>query len=103
MSVLLSYHTVLTCSTYWYGVHIQSWRSNMSSSTTPFSSSRKVYIAGSSPDISVPMREIVQSPSPVSSGEEENPPVRVYDTSGQYTDPNMAIDVHKSLHPLRQS
>jgi phosphomethylpyrimidine synthase len=49
------------------------------------------------------MREIVQSPSPVSSGEEENPPVRVYDTSGPYTDPNVAIDVRKGLHPLRQS
>jgi phosphomethylpyrimidine synthase len=75
----------------------------MSSSTTPFSSSRKVYIAGSRPDIRVPMREIVQSPSPVSSGGEENPPVRVYDTSGPYTDPNVAIDVRKGLHPLRQS
>jgi len=75
----------------------------MSSSTTPFSSSRKVYIAGSRPDIRVPMREIVQSPSPVSPGGEENPPVRVYDTSGPYTDPNVAIDVRKGLHPLRQS
>jgi len=75
----------------------------MSLSTTPFSRSRKVYIAGSRPDISVPMREIVQSPSPVSSGGEENPPVRVYDTSGPYTDPNVAIDVRKGLHPLRQS
>jgi phosphomethylpyrimidine synthase len=75
----------------------------MSSSTTPFSSSPKVYIAGSRPDIRVPMREIVQSPSSVSSGEEENPSVRVYDTSGPYTDPNVAIDVRKGLHPLRQS
>jgi phosphomethylpyrimidine synthase len=48
------------------------------------------------------MREIVQSPSPASSGGEENPPVRVYDTSGPYTDPNVAIDVRKGLHPLRQ-
>ena len=75
----------------------------MSSSTAQFPRSRKVHIPGSRPDICVPMREIVQSPTPASLGGEENPPIRVYDTSGPYTDPNVAIDVRKGLHPLRRS
>lgn len=32
---------------------------------------------------------------------EENPPLHVYDTSGVYTDPNVKIDLHKGLEPLR--
>ena len=75
----------------------------MSSSTAQFPSSRKIYISGSRPDICVPMREIVQSPTPAPLGGEENPPIRVYDTSGPYTDPNVAADVRKGLHPLRRS
>jgi phosphomethylpyrimidine synthase len=75
----------------------------VSSSTAQFPRSRKVYILGSRPDICVPMREIVQSPSPASLGGEENPPLRVYDTSGPYTDPNVAVDVRKGLRPLRRS
>ncbi len=75
----------------------------MSSSTAQFPRSRKVYIPGSRPDICVPMREIVQSPSPAALGGEENSPLRVYDTSGPYTDPDVAVDVRKGLRPLRQS
>ena len=51
-----------------------------------FSGSKKVYVEGSRPDIKVPMREIELSPTTGTFGEEENPPVRVYDTSGPYTD-----------------
>lgn len=75
----------------------------MSSSTTQFASSRKIYIPGSRPDMRVPMREITQSPSPASLGGEANSTIRVYDTSGPYTDPDMMIDVHKGLPPLRRS
>jgi phosphomethylpyrimidine synthase len=32
----------------------------------------------------------------------ENPPLRVYDTSGPYTDPTVAIDVRRGLPPLRR-
>lgn len=31
-----------------------------------------------------------------------NEPVRIYDTSGPYTDPNVTIDVRKGLEPIRQ-
>ncbi|MCY8944647.1 phosphomethylpyrimidine synthase ThiC [Bacillus atrophaeus] len=66
-----------------------------------FSGSKKVYVEGSSPDIQVPMREIGLSPTTGSFGEEENAPVRVYDTSGPYTDPNQQINIHDGLQPLR--
>ncbi|MCU7865647.1 MAG: phosphomethylpyrimidine synthase ThiC, partial [Candidatus Thiodiazotropha sp. (ex Lucinoma borealis)] len=49
--------------------------------TRPFYNSRKVYVEGSRPDIRVPMREINQEPTAASFGEEENPPIPVYDTS----------------------
>ena len=45
---------------------------------------------------SVAMREINLEPS---SGE---PPLRVYDTSGPYTDPAVTIDIAKGLAPLRR-
>ncbi|MCM2582626.1 phosphomethylpyrimidine synthase ThiC [Bacillus stercoris] len=67
-----------------------------------FSGSKKVYVEGSSSDIQVPMREIILSPTTGSFGEEENAPVRVYDTSGPYTDPEVTINIQEGLKPLRQ-
>lgn len=66
-----------------------------------FSGSKKVYAEGSSPDIRVPMREISLSATTGAFGEEENAPVRVYDTSGPYTDPDAQIDIHEGLGALR--
>jgi phosphomethylpyrimidine synthase len=56
--------------------------------------SRKVYVTGSRPDIRVPMREIALSGG--------NPPVRLYDTSGPYTDPSADLDLKRGLPPLRR-
>ncbi|MDN0191521.1 phosphomethylpyrimidine synthase ThiC [Bacillus stercoris] len=67
-----------------------------------FSGSKKVYVEGSSSDIQVPMREITLSPTTGSFSEEENAPVRVYDTSGPYTDPGVTINIQEGLKPLRQ-
>jgi phosphomethylpyrimidine synthase len=67
----------------------------------PLPNSRKVYIEGSRPDIRVPMREISQSDTPTSFGEEKNPPIYVYDCSGAYTDPGVRIDVRDGLPALR--
>ena len=64
--------------------------------------SRKVYIEGSTPDIRVPMREITLTDTPTGLGGEKNPPVLVYDTSGVYTDPDIAIDLQKGLPELRK-
>jgi phosphomethylpyrimidine synthase len=68
-----------------------------------FSGSKKVYVTGSRPDIKVPMREIELSPTTGHFGEEENLPVRVYDTSGPYTDTNYSIDITKGLPALCSS
>src|SRR5262245_38964316 len=54
--------------------------------------SRKIYVALNG--ASVPFREVV-----LSGGE---PPVRLYDTSGPYTDASAAIDITKGLAPLRR-
>ena len=70
---------------------------------TYFSGSKKVYEQGSRIDIRVPMREISLSPTEgYSLEQEENQPVRVYDTSGPYTDPNVEIDIQKGLGKLRK-
>ncbi|MCU7930251.1 MAG: phosphomethylpyrimidine synthase ThiC [Candidatus Thiodiazotropha sp. (ex Codakia rugifera)] len=69
--------------------------------TRPFYNSRKVYVEGSRPDIRVPMREISQEPTAASFGEEENPPIPVYDTSGPFTDPAQKIDLLKGMPDLR--
>jgi phosphomethylpyrimidine synthase len=66
-----------------------------------FPGSKKVYITGSRPDIQVPMREITLSKTSSYSGEEDNAPVRVYDTSGAYTDTEVLTDIRLGLHPNR--
>jgi phosphomethylpyrimidine synthase len=65
-------------------------------STGPLPSSRKIHVAGEiHKEIRVAMREIDLDPS---AGE---PPVRVYDPSGVYTDNTAVIDVEKGLKPIR--
>ena len=64
--------------------------------TGPLPASRKVHaIPDAAPDLRVPIREIVLSEG---SGEA---PLPVYDTSGPYTDPAIAIDVRKGLPRTR--
>lgn len=69
--------------------------------TANFPGSKKVYVTGSRPDIKVPMREIGLSPTTGTFGEAENPPVRVYDTSGPFTDPDYAVDIAKGLPAIK--
>lgn len=69
--------------------------------TWPFPSSRKIYVEGSRSDIRVPMREISQTDTPSNFGEEKNPPIPVYDTSGPYTDPSVEIDLLRGMPDLR--
>ena len=70
-------------------------------SESGFPGSRKVYVTGSRPDLRVPFREIELSPTQGRSGPEENLPLRVYDTSGPYTDPDAATNVREGLPALR--
>ncbi|WP_279343061.1 phosphomethylpyrimidine synthase ThiC [Geothrix paludis] len=69
----------------------------------PFPASTKIHVAGSLPGVRVPFRQIQLQPTrDFQDRLTENPPVVLYDTSGPYTDPAIAIDVAKGLTPLRQ-
>jgi phosphomethylpyrimidine synthase len=65
--------------------------------------SKKIYANGKlHPDIRVPFRGISLAPTKTMSGEiEVNEPVRVYDTSGPWGDPEFHGDVEQGLPPLR--
>ena len=67
---------------------------NEAISREPFPGSRKVYAEGSDPSIRVPFRAIA-----LTNGEAH----AVYDTSGPFTDPDVAIDVRAGIAPLRQA
>ena len=75
----------------------------MEITTTPFPSSKKIYVDGEIHPIKVAMREITLTPTHLANGAiEENPPITVYDTSGAYTDPNITVDIRKGLPRLRE-
>ncbi|MEO0963350.1 MAG: phosphomethylpyrimidine synthase ThiC, partial [Pseudomonadota bacterium] len=64
--------------------------------TGPLPASTKVYVSPDGhPDVRVPLREIELEPSAM------EPPVRVYDTSGVYSDPNVTIDIEAGLPRTR--
>ena len=73
----------------------------------PFPNSHKVYVEGTQDNVRVGMREITLSDTFIG-GTEENPvfepnaPIRVYDTSGPYTDPDFKLDVRKGLEKYRE-
>ena len=67
-----------------------------------FPASRRVYVPGSRPDLLVPMREIVLSPTRLPNGTEvPNEPIRVYDTSGPWGDAAFHGDPALGLPALR--
>ncbi len=69
---------------------------------TPFPGSRKIRVRGTRPDILVPFREILLSPTGGRFRAEANAPLRVYDPSGPYTDPTAETDIRCGLPPLRR-
>lgn len=74
----------------------------------PYPNSKKVYVEGSRSDLQVPMREIALADSLVGGTKDEpvfepNEPIRVYDTSGYYTDPEQAIDIYAGLPKVREA
>lgn len=70
-------------------------RTELPVTTGPIRGSRKIHVEGRD-GVRVAMREIDLEPS---SGE---PPLRVYDTSGPYTDPQARIDIMAGLPELRR-
>jgi phosphomethylpyrimidine synthase len=66
--------------------------------TGPRAGGVKVYVAGGLyPDIRVPFREVAVHPSA------NEPPVTMYDSSGPYTDPAVAIDIKRGLPKVKSS
>ena len=64
--------------------------------TGPICGSRKIYTTPeAAADLRVPFREIALDPSA------KEPPVRVYDSSGIYTDDNLGVDVEQGLKRIR--
>jgi phosphomethylpyrimidine synthase len=76
---------------------------NNGSTSRTLPNSRKVYVPGElHPEIKVSFREISLASTKTMNGEIEiNEPVRVYDTSGPWGDPNVDVDVTRGLPPLR--
>ena len=66
--------------------------------------SQRVYVEGEiHPEVRVPMREISLAPTKDFNGNlEPNEPVRVYDTSGPWGDPQFAGDSTKGIPALRE-
>ena len=71
-----------------------------------YPSSKKIYIKGKIHDISVGMRQIELTDTVSEENgvlkNKKNPPVTVYDTSGDYSDPEITIDITKGLRRTRE-
>ena len=77
-------------------------------STQPFPGSKKLYVEAFNDalqeNIHVSLREVHLTPTQLANDKTEyNAPVRIYDTSGPYSDPDKTIEVRKGLEPLRKS
>jgi len=72
-------------------------------STDEFPNSKKVYVKGKlHPNIQVPFREITLASTRDLNGRIEiNEPIRVYDCSGPWSDPDGKCNINQGLHPLR--
>jgi len=75
---------------------------------TTFPNSTRIYLQGSRDDIRVPMREIQLSPTLIGGSKadpqfEANEAIPVYDTSGPYGDPAVAINVEKGIARIRSA
>ena len=65
--------------------------------------SRRVYVEGGGAGVRVAFREVSLQPTRQPGGRvEENEPVRVYDTSGPWGDPEVRCEVSAGLPPLRR-
>ncbi|MFC3578863.1 phosphomethylpyrimidine synthase ThiC [Sphingomonas hylomeconis] len=72
-------------------------RTEIGVTTGAIRGSRKIHVPHANiPGAGVAMREIMLDPTCL------EPPLRVYDTSGPYTDPNALIDINAGLHELRR-
>ncbi|HTG87626.1 MAG TPA: phosphomethylpyrimidine synthase ThiC, partial [Pyrinomonadaceae bacterium] len=76
---------------------------NDASETSSLPNSRRIYVDGQLNGVRVPFREIAQTPTRNFDGTlAANPPVRVYDTSGPWGDPDQSCNVRDGLPQLRR-
>ncbi len=77
---------------------------NATSFQFQFPSSSKIHVGGvAHPDVRVAMREVSLTPTRRGNVTEPNGPVRIYDTSGPYSDPAAEIDIEHGLPRLRDT
>src|SRR5580658_6687434 len=71
----------------------------------PFPNSRRIYIPGEAHrKLGAPMRAVISSPTQRANGlSASNDPVRIYDCSGSWGDPEFHGDVAQGLPALRRS
>ena len=67
-----------------------------------FPNSKKIYVDGKIHDIKVAMREVETDDFLSDAPGADKFRITLYDTSGPYTDPDVDIDVHRGLQPLRE-
>ncbi len=72
-----------------------------------YPSSKKIYVKGKIHNIDVAMREVTLLDTiKIENGEkkiEKNAPIVIYDTSGDYSDEDITVDITKGLRRLRES
>ncbi|HEX4889714.1 MAG TPA: phosphomethylpyrimidine synthase ThiC, partial [Alphaproteobacteria bacterium] len=76
-------------------IHAKDARISVTTGALP--ASNKVYVDGALPGVRVPMRDVTLHETA------KEPAVRLYDTSGPYTDPAAQIDIYAGLARLRSA
>ncbi len=85
------------------GIRLTSEEARLPNSTKVYVTNTSGALNSQNAELRVPFREIALSPSRNMRDElEENPPVRVYDTSGPWTDPEQRHNVRDGLPALRR-
>lgn len=69
----------------------------------PYNASRKIYLKGKIHDIKVGMREVALTDTVENGIRRSNGTIRLYDTSGVYTDPDVKIDLKQGLPRFREA
>src|ERR1043165_256237 len=85
------------------GVRERDGRGERQSADVRLPNSQRVYVEGKTGGLRVPFREVSLQPTRMPDGRvEANEPVRVYDTSGPWGDPEVKCDVRDGLAALRR-
>ncbi len=85
------------------GVRRQDGNGERQSADVRLPNSERIYVEGKTEGVRVPFREVSLQPTRMPDGRvEANEPVRVYDTSGPWGDPDVKCDVRDGLSALRR-